>query len=199
MKFMPVAAVVLVALFNPFLVFSEEENPGIVETGIDRSTLPVRVEDFDGVQNGVYRDGRLYIAGQPNEAALQRFKDLGVTAVVNLRTPPEMENRERVPFDEAAAVAALGLEYVHIPLGGEDHPYDRSAVDAFAAVLEQHRGAVLLHCTVAWRASHLWAAYLILYHDYSLNDAVERGEAIAISPTPLEGLLGRPLALTYEN
>jgi len=110
-----------------------------------------------------------------------------------------MGDRDRVPYDEAAAVKDLEMDYVHIPLGGDDHPYAKAAVEAFASVLAQHDGPVLLHCTVAWRASYLWAAYLVLYQDFSLDDALERGEAIAISPLPLEGLLGRPLKLEYAD
>jgi len=192
-------AVLIVAAFNPFFVTADDPAAAGTTIRIDRTVLPVRVEGFDGVQNGVYRDGRLLIGGQPDEAALQKFKDLGVTAVVNLRTPAEMDDRERVPFDEAAAVLKLGMEYVHIPLGGADHPYDTRAVETFATVLENHSGPVLLHCTVAWRASYLWAAYLIMNQGYPLDEAVERGEAIAISPPPLEGLLGRPLALAYDE
>jgi hypothetical protein len=38
-------------------------------------------------------------------------------------------------------------------------------------------------------------AYLIREQGFTLADALARGEAIAISQDPLEGLLGRPLAL----
>lgn len=197
MNLQPLAPLLIVAGFLATYGFADE--PGAFGAGFDPSGLPVRLEGFEEVQAGVYRDGRVLIAGQPSVEALQHFKDLGVTAVVNLRTPSEMNNRERVPFDEAAAVEEIGMEYVHIPLGGDEHPYDPAAVSAFAAVLEKHPGPILLHCTVAWRASHLWVAYLVLYRDFPLDKAVESGEAIAISPPPLEGLLGRPLTLVYEN
>ena len=52
---------------------------------------------------------------------------------------------------------------------------------------------------MAWRASYLWAAYLILYQDFDFAAALDRGEAIAISPPPLQGLLGRPLTLVFEE
>ncbi len=167
--------------------------------GIDHDALPVAVDGWDGVQNGVYQDGRVYIAGQPDEAAFKRFQDLGVNVVINLRPPREMDNRERVPFDEAAVLEELDLQYVQIPLGGEAYPYNRQAVDQFAEVLAKHNGPILLHCTVAWRASYMWAAYLILHHDFTLEDALARGEAIAISPPPLEGLLGKDLTLSYAE
>jgi uncharacterized protein (TIGR01244 family) len=166
---------------------------------IDRASLPVKLTDLEGFERTVCRDGRVFIAGQPTEAALEKLKALGVTAVVNLRTPKEMADRAQVPYDEAAAAARLGLEYVHVPLGGADFPYTPEAVDRFAAVLVAHPGPVLLHCTVAWRASYLWAAYLVRHGGLQLDAALARGRAIGLSQDPLEGLLGRPIRLTLGD
>ena len=177
---------------------ADSQKSGPVELGIDAQAMPTPVEEFEGIRGGVFKDGRLFIAGQPNQEAFRRFKELGVSLVVNLRTPGEMNDRERVPFDEAAFLEEIGLEYLHIPLGGDAHPYTPEAVAAFATALEKHRGPVLLHCTIAWRASYLWVAYLIRSHDFEFADALDRGEAVAISPPPLQGLLDRPLTLTYE-
>ena len=190
---------VAVALAAVLPVAAEEQaSPPVTDIGIDRGALPVSIDAVDGVRP-LFRDGRVYIAGQPSREALAQLHGLGVTAVVNLRTPAEMEDRQRVPYDEAAAVAELGMEYVRIPLGGDEHPYAPPAVDRLAKVLAEHRGPVLLHCTVGWRASYLWVAYLIREQGFALPDALARGEAIAISPDPLEGLLGRPLAVVYEG
>ena len=164
---------------------------------IDRAGLPVAVTDVEGVEQHLCRDGRVYIGGQPSEKALERFKELGVTVVVNLRTPKETGDRAVVPFDEAATVAKLGLDYVNIPLGGKDHPYTPDAVERFARVLEAHRGPVFLHCTIGWRASTMWMAYLVRFGGLDLDAALARGRAIAIGPEPLGELLGRPLTLTW--
>jgi len=160
-----------------------------VNLGIDRAALPAQVEGFEMLAGEVFKDGRVYLAGQPSEDAARRFHELGV----------EMDNRERVPFDEAVVVAELGMDYVPIPLGGDDHPYTPEAVAAFAEVLAKHPGPVLLHCTVAWRASYLWVAYLIRYQDFPLDAALARGEAVAISPPPLQGLLGKKLKVVYDE
>jgi uncharacterized protein (TIGR01244 family) len=193
-----VRVVMITALALP--VAGQARGPGAhVDVEVDRSGLPTAVQGIDDVEQNLFQDGRVYIAGQPGESALAAFRDLGVTAVVNLRTPREMEDRQRVPYDEAAAVAELGMEYVWIPLGGDDHPYTSDAVDRFATVLEQHSGPVLVHCTMGWRASYLWVAYLIRHQGMQLADAVARGEAIAIPPSPLEGLIGRELALEYAQ
>ena len=138
----------------------------------------------------------MFIGGQPGEETVRALPDHGVTCVVNLRTPGEMENRERVPFDEAAVLEELGIEYVWIPLGGPDHPYTPEAVATFADALARHEGPVLLHCTVAWRASHLWAAFLVEHMGFSVEEAFARGEAIGIGETPFAKFLGRDLRMT---
>jgi hypothetical protein len=65
--------------------------------------------------------GPLYIAGQPTEAAFREMVTKeGIKTIINLRTQQEMDNRRQVPFDEAAVAKELGINYVHIPLGGPD-------------------------------------------------------------------------------
>jgi len=194
-----IVVAILVCFCSIPVVGQQTEVENAVEIGLDPDTMPHEVSGFEGEIRGLWRDGRVFIAGQPDEVAFDRFQKIGVAAVVNLRTSAEMNDRERVPFDEAAVVEALGLEYVHIPLGGDDDPYTPAAVDRFAAVLEHHDGLVVLHCTVAWRASYMWTAYLVREQGFSLAAAMARGEAMAIGDLPIEGLLGRPLELVYAD
>lgn len=160
--------------------------------------LPVAVTDIPGVERGLYRDGRVFLAGQPNPAALARFRALGVTAVVNVRTPQEMANPALVPFNLPRLVAELGMEYVDIPFNGRDYPYTTAAVDRFAAVMERHRGPVLVFCNAAVRVSYLWAAYLVRHRGFDINTAMAHGRAAGIPPDPMAGLLGRQLRLILE-
>jgi uncharacterized protein (TIGR01244 family) len=106
-----------------------------------------------------------------------------------------MDNRKQVPFDEAAVLKELGVNYVHIPLGGPDTPYTPEAVEKFAKAFEGANTKVLLHCTVAWRASHMWAAYLVKHKGVAREEAVKQATAINFGGypqggTPLDGLLG---------
>ena len=102
----------------------------------------------------------MFIAGQPTERALRAMKDQGVTTVVNLRMPQEMA---RVGFDEQKLVEDLGMKYVYIPMrgGSGEAAYSPQTLSKFEQAMMKADGKVLLHCTVAWRASHIWAAYLI--------------------------------------
>jgi uncharacterized protein (TIGR01244 family) len=118
----------------------------------------------------------LFIAGQPTERGLRELKARGVTTIVNLRTPPEMA---RVGFDEAALASQLGIAYVYLPVRGDSAmPYSPATVTRFAKVMETANGKVALHCTVAWRASHLWAAYLIKNRGIDVPTALANARAI---------------------
>ncbi len=158
--------------------------------------VPLPTEHFREVL--VQAGDNLFIAGQPTEAGLAEMADKGVVTVVNLRTDREMDNRDVVPFDEAAAVRALGLDYVHIPSGGPDTPYEPDMVAEFAAAMDAADGKVLLHCTVAWRASHLYVSYLHRYRGLTLDEAIRHGQAINFGTLPLEGFLGTPLTIRTD-
>lgn len=141
----------------------------------------------------------VYVAGQPSAAGLETLKERGVTRVINLRTQQEMDNRDVVPYDEAAAAISLGLEYIHIPLGGPDTPYSPEGLARFADALEDSDGPVLLHCTVAWRASHIWAAYLVAHHGYEVTDAVAVGNKMNMGGYPFADFLDRNLTLEAKK
>ena len=93
----------------------------------------------------------LYTAGQPAPGDWQAIAARGVTTVVNLRTPKEMEGR-----DEAAEVAAAGMRYVAIPVAGADGIDDANAARLRDA-LQAANGPVLVHCHSGNRAGGLLA------------------------------------------
>ncbi len=138
----------------------------------------------------------MFIGGQPTEKALRDLRAKGVTTIVNLRMPEEMK---KVGFDEAALAKELGIRYLHIPMRGtKENPYGPKELDAFTAAMDSADGKVLLHCTVAWRASHLWAAYLIRERKEPVALALEQTRKINLmddmrmgDQQPLEGFLGR--------
>jgi uncharacterized protein (TIGR01244 family) len=141
----------------------------------------------------------MFISGQPTEQGLRDLHSRGVTTVVNLRSPPEMA---KVPFDEAKLVKELGMKYVYLPMRGTPElPYSPAAVKAFADAMSSANGKVLLHCTIAWRASHLWAAYLIQYRNVPVATALAQARMINLMDgmrmdgdrQPVESFLDRSL------
>jgi protein-tyrosine phosphatase len=86
--------------------------------------------------------------------------------------------------------------------GTADYPYSPEIVTKFADALQKSNGKVLLHCTIAWRASHLWAAYLIRERGIPVDEALANARAINLMDThrmgengkqPVEEFLGRTL------
>jgi uncharacterized protein (TIGR01244 family) len=162
---------------------------------------PVLLDNTGRFQDKLARVGTdLYIAGQPTADALRQLHDQGVTTVVNLRTPEEMA---RIGFDEAALVASLGMKYVYLPVrGGQPYPYSPETVSSFSRAMKEATGGVLLHCTVAWRASHLWAAYLIKERGMPVDSALAHARVVNLMDDhhmvdgrqPVEEFLGRDLS-----
>lgn len=162
---------------------------------------PVALDTHGQFQEKFARVGDdMFISGQPTERGLRDLRAQGVTTVVNLRSPEEMS--KRVPFDEAALVKELGMEYVYVPVrGNAEFPYSPAAVKSFAGAMSSAKGKVLLHCTVAWRASHLWAAYLIQDRDVPVATALQQARMINLmddmrmdgDQQPVEAFLGRTL------
>lgn len=193
-----VAACAALLAAGPAAAAPAAPDPAAPDLGLTREALPDTVADWPGFNARLWRDGRVFIGGQPDSTALRAAVERGVTCVINLRTPAEVNDRKRVPFDEAALARELGLEYVHLPMGDQEHPYSTAAVDSLAAALRRHHGPVLLHCTVGWRAAHAWVAYLVRHQGWPFPEALRRGERIAISESPFSGLLGRKTILELE-
>jgi uncharacterized protein (TIGR01244 family) len=168
--------------------------------GARNGSMPEPVaHDIDGLFQAKYVSvgDDMFIGGQPTEKAIRELRAKGVTTIVNLRMPEEMA---RVGFDEAALAKELGIRYVHIPMRGTpENPYGPKQLDEFAAAMASADGKVLLHCTIAWRASHMWAAYLIRERNVPAATAVAQTRKINLmddmvmgnGAPPIEGFLGR--------
>lgn len=168
---------------------------------ITKLPAPVLLDTTGMFQAKIARVGDdIFVGGQPTERALREMKAQGVTTVVNLRTPPEMARA--VKFDEKALIEQLGMTYVNLPVGGNgQYPYTPETVAKFSQAVRDAKGKVLLHCTIGWRASHLWAAYLIADRGVPVEDALANARAINLADhdmrmagrLPVEDFLDRSL------
>lgn len=92
----------------------------------------------------------LVTAGQPDRASLQRLKAEGYAAVVSLAPG---DTRDAIP-DQAAILAAQGVEFVHIPIPWQAP--EAKHLDAMSVALQRLKGKkVLVHCQMNMRASAL--------------------------------------------
>lgn len=138
----------------------------------------------------------LIVGGQIQEIDVDALRAAGVTRVINLRTPEEMQT---LGFDESAALAAGGVSYRQLPLGGPDFPYSPELLDAFAAEMAAADGKIVLHCASGGRAGIVYAAWLVKYQGKTPQQAMRSLESLGGWPLPMEKLLGRPLVVDFAQ
>ena len=108
----------------------------------------MRITDPADIYNWHRFDARLTTSGQPSEEQLARIRALGVTHVVNLG----LHDHEKALPDEAASVAALGMDYIHIPVVF-DAPTETDYA-RFAATMRVLDGKTIhVHCIANMRVS----------------------------------------------
>ena len=145
----------------------------------------------------VHRDGKLLISAQPTEETLDWLAAEGVKTVINLRTSRENRNNS---FNEREHAEDLGLNFVHIPMGGEDD-YTPEQVRQFAAAFREaeSKGDVLVHCSSGGRARLIWMAYLIEELGLEPEEAIARANKLGGRPWELDRLLGGSLSITMSR
>jgi len=102
-------------------------------------------------------DGRLLTSGQPTEAQLAVVAGSGVQVVINLAP----HNLSSSLADEPGAVAALGMEYVHIPVPFAA-PAETDLHAFFAAMDASRERKVLVHCAANKRVTAFLGLYRVL-------------------------------------
>lgn len=106
----------------------------------------------DRIPNLVQPADNCYCGGMVDETALAEARDAGVRHVVNLR--PDAETPD---FNEAEAVAAIGLTYHHLPIASPED-LNESNVRRFDEIMD-HVGdePALVHCASGNRVGALFA------------------------------------------
>lgn len=107
---------------------------------------------MDGAAEAIFAwlrlDERLTTSGQPTESQLHALAAQGVETVINLA----LHSHEKALPDERASVAALGMDYVHIPV--EFSAPAEADFAAFVAAMEAAKDRrVHVHCIVNARVS----------------------------------------------
>jgi uncharacterized protein (TIGR01244 family) len=127
--------------------------------------------------------GNLLIASQPTPAALEALAKQGYRIVVSTRGLGE------VNWDERAAVEALGMTFVEIPMANPVMAITDQEVAELDTVLRQGQRTVL-HCASANRSAGLWGVWL------AERRGVKRGEALRLAT--LAGMRGVRAAVEHR-
>ncbi|MCF2872540.1 protein tyrosine phosphatase family protein [Octadecabacter sp. G9-8] len=110
--------------------------------------------DLPQIINWRRLDGNITTSGQPTEDQLGDIKSLGVTHIINLGP----HHNKGALNDEAASVAALGMEYVYIPVMFQT-PTDAD-FDAFCAALDRLSDTKIhVHCIYNARVTAFFYRY----------------------------------------
>lgn len=104
------------------------------------SSAQTAPSSFSGVKikNFGQMDERFYRGAQPEIDDYQSLKDLGVKTVIDLRNDPTDY--------EKAAVEALGMKYINIPMSGWKSPKDRDLETFLKLANDPETGVFYVHC-----------------------------------------------------
>jgi len=163
------AAIFLLVLGTACSVATEQD-PGAVSTlkaDLDAVVEVGQVRPVNGVTT----------AGQPNAEAFKVFADAGYVAVIDIRTVGEDRG-----LDEPTVVQGLGMDYVQMPIGGDDITFEKA--EKLQQLIDMYDEPVLVHCGSANRVGALFA--LSKYRETGdLDKALEAGQEAGL--TRLEG------------
>ncbi len=94
------------------------------------------------------------VTGVLSSGDMARFKNFGFSTVISNLPDSEVENG--FTSDKARLeAAALGLEYVHIPVRGANIT-EQDNIDEFSEVMKKAGPPVIAHCKTGTRSAILW-------------------------------------------
>jgi uncharacterized protein (TIGR01244 family) len=122
----------------------------------------------DDILNFVRVDDRVGTAGQPTAEQLADARDEGYQVVVNLAPA----DHQSALADEAAAVAALGMRYHHLPVPWTDPRPEHFR--QFVEIMDEVAGKkVLVHCAANFRVTAFYSLYAMQREGWSVAQADE--------------------------
>jgi uncharacterized protein (TIGR01244 family) len=146
-------------------------------------------EEVTGIRNFARVGTTIACAGAINPASVPEIGRMGFASIINLRRASEEgANVEQ----EAAAVAAAGLKYFHIPYDGSADP--AVAAQFLDAITSEGAEPAFVHCAGGNRAATMWLIKRIAIDRWDVERATE--EAIALGQSNPEA---RQFAVEYAQ
>lgn len=127
-----------------------------------------------GVVNFTQVDATVACAGDTPTDAFASIAARGFASVVNLR----MDHEPGVA-EEAAAVAAAGLRYVHLPMNSAA-PEAETVEQCLAVLADPANQPVYFHCASANRVGGVWAIKRVVQDGWTREAALAEGRAIGL-------------------
>ncbi|AMY12787.1 Beta-lactamase hydrolase-like protein [Luteitalea pratensis] len=134
-----------------------------------------------GVVNYTQVNASVACGGDTPRDVFPSLAEQGFRAVVNLRLDGEPGVAE-----EAAAVDAAGLRYVHLPMT-PTAPEFETAEQFLDVVADPSNQPVYIHCASANRVGGVWAIKRVVQDGWSREAALAEGHAIGLkSPVMID-------------
>lgn len=129
--------------------------------------------------------GRIGVMPRPEEEEIPGLREAGVTTLVSLLEPREIElyGQER----EAVLCAEHEIEFLHFPIRDHTAPQDLSTASAFVrGLLRRYRdgGGVMVHCLAGIGRSPTIAGATLLELGLPLRDVLSRMTRARGYPVP---------------
>jgi uncharacterized protein (TIGR01244 family) len=172
----------LLLLSVVFTGISAEYSPMICAAESEEESRIVSIE-LGETLNAKTLKKKIFFAGQLAEPDFKTLSEWGVKTVVNFRSRPEVEH---LPFDEKKVVEALGMTYLHIPIGRER--LDDSVLDKIVRTIgksKEKKKKVMLHCASSDRVGFAWSLY-IGATDADIEAAIIAGKEAGLRSPGLE-------------
>ncbi|MDQ3800600.1 MAG: tyrosine-protein phosphatase [Acidobacteriota bacterium] len=127
-------------------------------------------------------DERFYRGAQPLQDDYQALKDLGVKTVIDLRNDPTEY--------EKAAVEALGMKYINIPMSGWKYPKDRQVEEFLKIANDPETGKFFVHCKAGiHRTGVVGAVYRFTKYSWGYDQAYKEMKNYDFSTGLVHGAL----------
>ncbi len=150
------------------------------------ASLQEPVKDTSSIKNFLWVNKQICTGGQPTMPELEKLKQDGVRAIINLRRPSEYNAEE-----EAAKVRELGLRYVNIPVDSSE-PKDAQVDEFLKATDDPVNRPAFIHCGSANRVGAFWMVRRVLRDGWSVEKAEDEAKKIGMHSPNL-----REFALDY--
>lgn len=146
--------------------------------------MPTPIEAIRGVLNACQALPNVVTGGQPSQSHLEALKAAGTAVILNSRAASEPH-----PINEPAAVAALGMEYVNVPVTADD--LNDQTLTRIRDILKANRErTVFFHCVSANRVGGALIPYLMLDEGMDEEDAITIATRVGLrSPELLQWAL----------
>jgi uncharacterized protein (TIGR01244 family) len=135
-------------------------------------------EDVAGITNFAHIETTVACAGAITPDSVADIRKMGFSTIINLRQASEEGANIEA---EAAAAAAAGIRFVHLPFGGEQ--LDQTVPDRFLETITQPgTEPAFIHCAGGGRAAMMWFIKRVIVDDWDVDRAMDEATALGLRP-----------------